>query len=152
MNKKGWLRVVEAFFSILLIAGALLIVINQGYIGNTDISEKVYNSQLSVLREIELDQDLRQAILAVSSLPVESLNSDGTKNNNFPTEVRTTIDERMPGYLQCQAVICDLEKICETTNYLADSPDKDVYAQSVAIAATNTNYDPRQLKLFCITK
>ncbi|MBD3247200.1 hypothetical protein GF378_01110, partial [Candidatus Pacearchaeota archaeon] len=53
-DKRGWIRIIEAFIAVLLVAGALLIVINQGYIGKADISEQVYEVQLAILREIEL--------------------------------------------------------------------------------------------------
>src|SRR3989344_493349 len=62
-DKRGWIRVVEAFVAILLIVGVLLFVINKGYIGKKDISKQVYDAEISVLREIELDDNLREEIL-----------------------------------------------------------------------------------------
>jgi len=138
-NKKGWIKIVEAFFAIMLIMAVLLVVINKGYIGGKDISKKVYSAQLSILREIELDDILREEILNVKNLPIEE-NDDG-----FPPSVKTRIDERLPNYLKCEAKICELDKICAIDN----SQVKDIYAQSVAIVADSENYYPRQLKLFC---
>ena len=139
-NKRGWIRIVEAFIAVLLIAGALLFVINKGYIGKTDISEQVYEIQLSVLREIELDNDLRLKIL--SSAPIDSA------GYQVDADIAQRIDDRVPDYLSCETAICDLEKICWADTVPGD---KDIYAQAVAISAQGLEYGPRQLKLFCWT-
>ncbi len=134
-NKRGWIRIVEAFIAVLLIAGALLFVINKGYIGKSDISEQVYEIQLSVLREIELDNNLRNQLLEI------------TIEEAIPVAINTKINQRVPDYLNCSAKICALDVICSLDEYV----DTDVYAQAVAIAAQGTVYSPRQLKLFCWT-
>ena len=140
-NKRGWIRVVEAFVAVLLITGVLLIIINKGYIGKKDISNKVYDAELSILREIELDDNLRSEILSANPLPIN------WGDTNFPVNVKNKIEVRSPEYLECKAKICELDKIC-----IMENIDKDVYAQAVAISATNEIYKPRQLKLFCWEK
>lgn len=138
-NCKGWIKIVEAFIAILLIASALLIVIGKGYV-EKDISSEVYEIELSVLREIELDNSLRNIILDRKlDIPIDSNNAD------FPIEIMNKINSRIPDYLICEAKICAIDEIC----FLEEYPSKDIYAQSVAITATATKYDPRQLKLFC---
>jgi hypothetical protein len=135
-NKRGWIRIVEAFIAVLLIAGVLLFVINKGYIGKRDISEQVYEVQLSVLREIELDSDLRLQILK-------------SEEGSVPEEVVNKTNERMPDYLECTSRICDLEVVCPIPEgYFIE---KDIYAQAVAISAEGEEYGPKQLKLFCWT-
>lgn len=137
-NKRGWIRIVEAFIAVLLIAGALLFVINKGYIGKTDISEQVYEIQLSVLREIELDSSLRADILEYNK----------SRGDELPLDITAKVNQRIPNYLLCVSAICDLEKICWADTVPGD---KDIYAQAVAIAAQGDKYAPRQLKLFCWT-
>ena len=134
-NKRGWIKIVEAFIAILLVAGVLLLVINKGYIGRRDISEQVYQAQLAILREIELDSNLREKVL--------NTNLDG----EVPQEILDKIQTRKPDYLTCEVKICKLEMICELDRYI----DADVYAQPVAITAEGETYNPRQLKLFCWT-
>jgi hypothetical protein len=143
-QKKGWIRIIEAFVAILIVAGVLLVTVGEGYINKEDISEKVYNDQIKILREIELDSSLRNDILnlEVSIIPVESDEPD------FPQGLTDKINIRMPNYLECKAKICELEKVCALNSYV----EKDVYAQPVAIAADENNYSPRQLKLFCWVK
>jgi hypothetical protein len=135
MNKRGWIKIVEAFIAVLLIAGVLLFVINKGYIGKTDISEQVYQVQLSVLREIELDNTLREKVLST------------TIDGEVPIEIVEKITQRVPDYLACKPKICQLDVICSLEDYI----DTDVYAQAVVIAAQGDTYDPKQLKLFCWT-
>jgi len=142
MKKKGWIRIVEAFIAILLIAGVLLIVINKGYIGTKDISLKVYDAEISMLREIELNTELRKEILILSPLPVN------WKSEKFPSSVKNLIINKKPNYLECEAKICDLIGICFLDTYI----EEDVYSQAVAITASLEYYKPRQLKLFCWVK
>ena len=44
MNKKAWLRIVEAFLAILIILSTILIIISRQD-NNADISEEVYEKQ-----------------------------------------------------------------------------------------------------------
>jgi len=143
MNEKGWLKIVEAFIAVLLIASVLLIVINQGYIGGNKISEKVYSFERSILREIELDESLREEILNPATPPPISWESD------FPPNTKLKIEARTPTYLNCEAKICKMNEVC----FLDNSPEgEDVYVQSIAITATSEVYLPRQLVLFCWSK
>ena len=134
-NKRGWIRIVEAFVAVLLIAGTLLIVINQGYIGKKDISKEVYEIETSILREIELNDNLRTEILN-AAVPTE----------NIPTEVNNKIQSRAPEHLGCQSKICKMNEICVLDNL---DIEKEIYAQSVVISANLEVYNPRQLRLFC---
>lgn len=144
MNKKGWIRIVEAFIAILLIAGVLLTLINRGYIAGKNPAEKIYSFQLYTLREIELNDDLRDIIL---NIPNEDLSLE-SDNINFPSEVNNSISSRTPNYLECKSKICPAEEICSLKKYV----EKNVYAQAVIISANLTLYDPRQIKIFCWIK
>jgi hypothetical protein len=139
------MRIVEALVAILVIAGVVLIVINQNENKKENISSQISSFQIAILREIQLNNSLRQEITAVqdSWLPVE--------NDSFSQNASLTwgkIVEKTPGYLEC------VEKICATSDscLFADSPSKTVYAQSVIISTTLQTYNPRLLKLFCWEK
>lgn len=154
-NKRGWIRIVEAFISILLITGVLLIVINKGYILKEDISLQVYKIQLAILREIQLDPDLRSNVLVSnksgysgnpgeSPLPIpweEFDNNDQRRLEN----IKNKILNRSLNYLECEGRICEIDEICSLDEYV----EKDIYSQSVVISADLKVYSPRQLKLFC---
>lgn len=143
MNKKAWVKIVEAFVAVLLVAGVMLVAINQGYIGKKDISAKVYAIELSILREIELNDTLKNDILDITELPVD------WNNESFPQEVKNKINARAPNYLDCEAKICEIDGACDIDRYF----DKNVYAQSVTITPILTIEEPtyRKLKLFCWT-
>jgi len=143
-NKRGWIRIVEAVTALLLITGALLVVISGGYL-KEDISEKVYDAELTVLKEISRDIAMRTAIVAVQS--DSSVSWDNFDSNSLGT-VKTKIEERIPSYLECEAKVCNLDVACE----LEIDIDVSVYARSIAIAATSDEYSPKQLKLFCWEK
>src|SRR3989344_4009822 len=119
-NKRGWIRIVEAFVALLLIMGTVLIVINKGYIGKSDISSRVYDAQLSILREIELNDALREEIVTLTSVLTEWA--------DFPNGVKNKIITRTPNFLTCEAKICELDQICSYSPAVCS--EKDIYAQA----------------------
>ncbi len=143
-NKKAWIRIVEAFIAILLIIGAVLVIIDKGYIQKEDISLKVYEREVAILKEIELNNTFRGYILSVEDVPV---NWSDFESRGLG-DVKDKINSRTPDYLICEAKICDIGVICN----LDESPNKDVYARSVMISTDLEQYKPRQLKLFCWVK
>ena len=143
-NKKGWIRIVEAFIAILLLLGILLLIVDQKYISKRGISSQMYETELSILRDIELDTTLRSSILNVG-LPVF------WQNETFPSNVKDKITEEAPSHIECMAKICWIEDAC-TLHEVESEIAKDIYVQSTSIFADLTVYRPRQLKLFCWVK
>lgn len=141
-DKRGWIRIVEAFVAILLIAGILLTIFNKGGIERNKQSDEIYAKEVAILTGIQLDDSLRRYILA-SQIGVES------DNETFPLPVKTYIEQRKPGYLSCKAKICDVNEIC----LLNQEVQGDLYVRSVLInsGVQSTIYSSRQLNLFCTT-
>ncbi|MCK5149347.1 hypothetical protein KAJ87_00280 [Candidatus Pacearchaeota archaeon] len=142
MNKRGWIKIVEAFVAILLIAAVLLIVVDKTGIGKKDISQQIHDAELSILREIQLNNSLRGDMVGVVS-PVVTWD-----DAEFPLMIKNRIIYRTPNYLDCKASICWMNITCE----LGEIIEADVYSESVTITANMTKLDYRQLKLFCWTK
>ncbi|MCX6746546.1 MAG: hypothetical protein NTU63_00225 [Candidatus Pacearchaeota archaeon] len=143
-DKKGWIRIVEAFVSILLITGVVLVVLNKGYIVKEDISERVYQAELSILRGIQTNDELRVEIIqAGEPLPIEWEEFEAKVPN-----LKAEIISRTPNYLSCIGKICKMNEICT----LEENKNQDVFVQSVTIAATLEEVKYRQLKLFCWEK
>jgi hypothetical protein len=146
VGKKGFIRIVEAAVAILLIAGVLLIVVNRGFTAEDDVSEKIYRIELSALRFVELDEELRRDVLEAN------IGENGVEWFQFDSvglgDVKNAIEERIPEYLECEGKVCGLDKICVLDSYI----EEDVYAQAVAITANLNIYNPKQLKLFCWEK
>jgi len=123
----------------------LLIVINNSNIGKRDVSG-IYEKELSILREIRINETLRNDILSIDGalLPIEweEFEANGLEN------VKNKITGKIPDYLECEAKLCVLEENC----VLDGNTSEEIYVQSVPIVANLGIYSPRQLKLFCWEK
>lgn len=143
MNQRGWLRVVEAVFAVLLVAGVLLFFIsNQN--PSSDLSETFYSMQLDILRQIETDASLREDILKLEP---------DLRSGIFvvPSSVESYIDSSLPLGYECVSKICFLNHVCNIeSSFFSDKGE--VFSQGVAITANREIYSPKQLKLFCWLK
>jgi hypothetical protein len=147
-NRKGWIEIVEAFFAILLVASVILLLLNKGYFKGSDISDEVYNVQVSILREIQTNDSLREDIVnSVSGISGKDLPVEWD-NPNFPISVKSKINQRTPASLNCTGEICNLTETC----ILNEKITTDIYSQSVTITSTLHNLSFRKLNLFCWAK
>ena len=140
-QRKGWIKVVEAFFAILIIGGVILIVVSQDSDNNEDISTNVYGDELAILRAVQLNDSLRNSVLGINdgSLPLELTDAA------FPSNVEAKINEKIPSYLTCGVKICAVEQRC-----LPDySSVADTYTSQVTIFANLTKNNPRKLVISC---
>ena len=139
-DKSGWIRIVEAFTMILLITGIFLIVLERD--STKDFSQEIYEKEQGILREIQLNNSLRESILSFNSdsLPIEW--------ENFPQNLKEKIISRTPSYLECKAKICNVNDPC----VLSETSNESIYAQKVIITSSLEKYSPRKLKLFCWEK
>ncbi len=140
MNKKAWIRIAEAFVSILIVVGAAIVVVRGG-IQTDDISERIYDIEMGILKEIRLNDSLRSEILLTSGV-VE------WDDPSFPSQTKNKISEKTPNWLECVAQICFPESEC----LLSGESEESIYAHSTLITSTNSYFNPRQLKLFCWQK
>lgn len=140
--KHGWIRLIEVFVAILLLTGVLLIVVDRNNPSKeSSASLEISKKEISILRDIELNDTLRTEILNAQSLPVEWNNfSSGLPN------VKNRIEYLTPPNFKCGAKICWLNRACLIDELFGEN----IYAKSVVISANLNKYSPRQLKLFCI--
>jgi hypothetical protein len=139
-NKRGWVRLVEAFLAIVLLTSVLLVISNTNSTYKNDVQNEISKKQVAILRDIQLNEDLRAEILS-ATLPVEWENFD----SSGLSEVRDRIEALSPKDLKCSAKLCTIDEPC----IIKDNSGGDVYAKSVFISANLNIYSPRQLKLFC---
>lgn len=124
-DKKAWLRIVEAFTAVLIVASVLiLIVARQPKQDNTD---SIHEIQRTVLKQVSLNETLRGEIL---------------ENNKAGTE--NYIKNNLPVYLNFTIRICGVTEICGLTSYI----DKEIYADEMLITSNLTKYQPKKLKFF----
>ncbi len=147
-NHKAWIKIFEAVIAILLITSVLLIVVDQKSVQKNEDSLEIYKEEISILREVQLDNSLRADILESVGLPIgwNDFNSKGLG------DVQEKIISKIPDYLDCEAMVCEMTDNC----ILEEDSGKAIYAQSVVIAVNidsppdfNISTDSRQLKLFC---
>ena len=142
MNKRGWLKIAEAFIGVLLLAGVILIVISNTENQNTDIAPLIQDAEISVLREIELNSTLRAEILGTNG------EIDWASFSSLAPNTGLKIQSWIPNYLNCEAKICDPSGPC----LLLGVQDKGIYAESIMITSNLNTFKPRMLKLFCWEK
>ena len=137
-NKRAWIMIVEAFIGIVLIAGVLVIALGSANLKTGDPYEKIYSVENGILEDIQMNDNLRTLVI---NTPVPSSWDEST----FPQQLKNSINELKPNYLNCSAKICEMNSVCE----MSGLPKKDIYAESSVITTTFTDYNPKKLKLFC---
>jgi len=146
-NRKGWIKIVEAFTAILLVSGVLIVILGDIKTETQDTSLQVYDSEYSMLRDIQLDSSFRNSVLTVleNSLPVEweSFETAGLSG------VKTNIESQIPSYLECKAKLCKISDLCSLSSAPAN---ENIYVESIIISANSNVYNPRKLNLFCWVK
>lgn len=144
MNKRGWIKIVEAFIAILIIVGVALFLYGNKSPQNKDLSSEIYPIQRAILDEIQNNEEFRTMIVGINDVPViwEKFEENGLG------EIKEKIKEKTPTNLECVAKICKLGNVICDIEYI----NKEVYAQPIVISTNVTDYSPKQLKLFCYLK
>src|SRR3989338_10129020 len=94
-NKKGWIRVFEAITAIFLIAIVVLIILTNSTVKEDNFFKEIYNAELFILRDIQLNNTLRTEIINVATLPTE------WDSVSFPSLTKARIINKTPSYINC---------------------------------------------------
>jgi hypothetical protein len=124
-NRRGWLRILEAFIAIILIAGFLSVIYNLN-INKSESSKEVYNFQETILEEIGQDSDLRREVL----------------ENNI-SRIRDFVSNKIPEGFELEVKICDIDEICNLEIYRENT-----YSSERVISANLDKYGPKKVKIF----
>ena len=130
MNKKGFIRILEAIFAIMLIMGAVLIIISNN-LQTSDISEEAYEKQRYILEIISNNEGMRNEIIKEGNLG---------KTNEF-------IKKTMPSSWKYSVCVTSVDQICSP----GDVPnDKELYVSETIISSSLTEkYSvAKKLRLF----
>ena len=142
-NKKAWLRIVESFTTILLIATVLLIILNKTTLSEAEKSELILDREYAILREVQLNNTLRNSTVTANvngKIIWENFNE-----TNGLDLLKDMIAARVPRQLICNAQLCELSDECTFEKTIKGS----IFARSSIITATIEVYSPKRLKLFC---
>ncbi len=128
VNKRGWLRIIEAVVSILIVFGAVLTVATTN---RAKYSTDYCATLTPLLEEIAENVTLREEILRGSTKGTEQFLAHSIRNPALAYEVR----------------ICDPASIlCPHTR--SGYENVDICAEERIIAATPEGFNPKKLKVF----
>ena len=136
-NKRGWLRIVEAFIAVFIIISVALFVINKGYIERRDISEKIYSAEVQLLQEI-IDKFGKEE-LYFNNVYFGTYGLDENEIGDFIYGGGDYEYRRVPVYLDCGIRLCKIENpICkyifnEPLDEKSDLRNIDIYVQTLPI-------------------
>ena len=127
INKKAWLRILEAFLAVIIVLSAILIIMVK-QTPKTDISGEVYEKQRQVLDIISKNDSLRNNILI----------QDNTKINEL-------IFNLIPKNWNYSTSICNISLICPNPLQVHET---DVYTTEIIVTSNLTKYSPKKLRFF----
>ena len=120
----------------------MLITINKGYASRADNSDRIYETELTIMQSVVVNYNLKEQVL--SFIP----NTNPEYYYNIPIDIETKINDGTPDYLHCLKRICYLEDKCELKQ--ADQKvEKEIYVQSLVVS---DGINSRILKIFCDIK
>ena len=130
-NKRAWIRIVEAVFAIMLLAGFLAFVVVKQQ-NSTNFDEYARTVAHTILRDISVNDTLRGKVLQVDKESVEDF-----VENQVPTVFSFSIN------------ICNVDEIFGIPEYPGDV---EIYSDDILITASispeYTEYSPKVLKIF----
>jgi len=122
-NKKAWIRIVESFIAVMILAIFLLTL----YSNQTNKS----NDEIQILEDRILD-----GIIQNNNLREDIFSNNLDNINNF-------VMERISSDLNFSVKICKIDNICNPDIFIPE-----VYAKERVISSTLHIYEPRKIKLF----
>ena len=125
-NKRGWLRILESFIGIMIIAGVLLFIYSNQPKQKIDTSYISY-LQSQILDEIETNESLRNNILSGKI-----------------TLINESAEAKIPNTMGFEVKVCELqdEVGCKGT-YI----EKERFTKDKIIATNLTLYSPKKVRL-----
>lgn len=144
VNKKGWLRIIEATVAILIVLGAILIIVgNRTFHSSTDLTSEARE----ILIEIASNVSLRKEVLSYEISP--SSEEQTLKNEEIQKTVIRYINQSL-GRLDFKYVlkICATDEVCYLENYPSGTEEIFAAERIISTNLTVENYNPKKIKLF----
>ena len=144
MNKKGFLRVVEATLAVIIILTVMLLIASQK---DVKVSEDLTDILHPILDEIAQNDTFRTRIVIDynTTLPPSYPN-----NNLILDEIRDFVGSRIKSdSLNYSASICQLNVVCPLNEVYPVESNEDIFSAERVISSTLNEADsPKRLKLF----
>ena len=134
-NKRGWMRILEATISVMIIAGVLLVVYSGNIEESTDRRDHIFTLQKQILNEISSNEHFRNQVLNVGESSGDLINY---------------IDDIFGADLNYSLRICDLDaSSCKLDSSIYTATmDEEVYVEETIISGDYNDYNPKVVKLF----
>lgn len=129
-NKRAYLRIVEAFIAVMLIAGVMTFVFFKQH-PQIDQTEKIRETEKIILQKVASEEALRTAVL----------NGDNQTLN-------LTIAQYIPPEYIFLFRICDINEICKLERASNYYTDKEIVSEETPISSTLQQYNLKKIKIF----
>jgi len=130
-NKKGWIKIVEAFIAVIIIASVMLTIYAKQPTRN--MNQEITKIEDSILNEISQNSMMRQQVLNGDAAGILAITS--------------FVQTKIPANLNFTVRICSVDEICGLDVYR-----KEVYARERIISSTLQKYSPKKIRLFAWEK
>lgn len=139
VNKRGWIRIVEASISILIILGVLLVLVN---VNKIRIEEDLTPRLSPLLAEMAENLTIREMVINYNPVLAE----DNGINMEILSQFYSFLDTRIGRNFEYKVRVCQPDKICALDYY----PDTgNVYAADRLFSTTlNSDFTPKRVKIF----
>ena len=127
-DKRAWVRLVEAFFSILILASSVFLIVSNSNENRRDFSGDIYENQRQILDFFSKNETIRNYVLA------ENI-----------TLINSSIDRVIPKIWGYDTNICDINDNCPGNNI---DNSKNTYVSEIIISSNYTYYSPKKLRFF----
>ena len=136
MNKRGYIRILEATIAVVLVLGVVLTLYNgQQTSGDEVVGEFVSTLQDEILGEIRANEDYRLAVL--------------TEDPPQVSELETYVGTQIPNVFSYSLEICGINDICKLDeDSFRESAGQDVFVKEVYVSSNLNTYAPKKVLLF----
>lgn len=128
-NKRGWLRIVEAFMAIIIILGVVLVLNQRAQTSSANIAEEIPRLEKNILDFVSQDSSLRSQVLSGNLSGVDNI-------------VKVMIPAGYSYAIRNCTVNATYNPICSLDFYIP----QEVYADDTLIAANLTYFQPQEAK------
>lgn len=134
-NKKGWIKIAEAFLAILLLTSILLVMMRSSEV--EDEKSKIINkNQVDFLLSLQINNTFREDILSLNELPINS------NESGFPGNLKNYLNEE---FSNCLLNICPIEENCQVENDISE----EIYSKEILMNSYEDIYAPRKVRMIC---
>lgn len=144
INKKGWIRIVEATIAVLIVIGFVLT-----YSAKIERAENDLTYVGTPILE-EMAENGAMRVLIISYTPDATRSIDIQSNNNIISQLNSFVSERITdNSLETAVAVCKIDASCILENPPSDAMG-DIFAVERTISATpvESKFSPKKVKIF----